>query len=62
MAPPLGDPRWYPYSPKLKVSNDSPRDPLPFLHTLLVDSSKNKLFLVFNFALLDLNSKLATFR
>ena len=60
MVPPLGGPRWYPYSPKLRVANDSPRDPLPCLHTLLVDSSKNKLLLAFNFALLA--SKHATFR
>ena len=60
MAPPRRGPRWYPYSPKLRVANDSPRDPLPCLHTLLVDSSKNKLLLVFIFALLG--SKLATFR
>ena len=60
MAPLLGDPRWYPYSPKLRVANDSPRGPLPCLHTLLVDSLKNKLLLAFNFAFLG--SKLVTFR
>jgi hypothetical protein len=60
MVPPLGGLRWYPYSPKLRVANDSPRGPVPFLHTLLVDSSKNKLLMVFIFALLG--SKLATFR
>ena len=62
MAPPLdlGGPRWYPYSPKLREANDSPRGPFPCLHTLLVDSSKNKLLLAFNFALLG--SKLLTFR
>jgi hypothetical protein len=59
MAPSLGGPRWYPYSPKLRVANDSPRGPLPCMHSLLVDSSKNKL-LVFNFALL--RSELVTFR
>jgi hypothetical protein len=52
MAPPMGGPRWYPYSPKVSVANDSPRGPLPCLHTLLVQSSKNKLLLPFNFALL----------
>jgi hypothetical protein len=60
MAPPLGGPRWYSYSPKLRVANDSPRVPLPCLHILLVDSSKNKLLLVLTFALLG--SKLVTFR
>jgi hypothetical protein len=60
MAPPLGGPRCYPYSPKLRVANDSPRGPIPCLHSLLVDSSKNKLLLAFNFAVLG--SKLVTFR
>ena len=60
MAQPLEGLRWYPYSPKLRVANDSPRGLLPCLHTLLVDSSKNKLLLAFKFALLA--SKLATFR
>jgi hypothetical protein len=60
MALTLGGFRWYPYNPKLRVANDSLRVPLPFLHTLLVDSSKNKLLLVFSFALIG--SKLATFR
>jgi hypothetical protein len=60
MAPPLGGLRWYPYSPKLRVANDNPRGPLPCLHSLLVDSSKNKLLLAFNSALLG--SKLVTFR
>ena len=59
MAPPLGGPRWYPYGPKLRVANNSPKGPLPCLHSLLVDFSKNKL-LAFNFALLG--SKLVTFR
>jgi hypothetical protein len=62
MAPPLRGPRRYPYSPKLRVANDSPRGPLLCLHTLLVDSSKNKLLLIFTFALLGSNSILATFR
>ena len=60
MAPPLGGPTWYPYSPKLRVANNSPRGTLPCLHSLLVDSSKNKLLLAFTFALLG--SKLVTFR
>jgi hypothetical protein len=60
MAPPLGGSRWYPYSPKMRVANDSPWGPLPCLHSFLVDSSKNKLLLAFNFALLG--SKLVTFR
>jgi hypothetical protein len=42
------------------VANDSPRDPLPFVHTLLVGSPKDKLLLAFNFALVG--SKLATFK
>jgi hypothetical protein len=62
MAPPLGGLRWYPYSPKLRVAYNSPRGPLPCLHSLLVDSSKNKLLLDFNFALLGSISILATFR
>jgi hypothetical protein len=60
MAPPLGGPRWYPYSPKLRVANDSPRGPIPCLHSILADSSKNKLLLAFTFALLS--SKLVNFR
>jgi hypothetical protein len=60
VVPPLGGLWWHPYSPKLRVANNSPRGPLPCLHSVLVDSSKNKLLFAFNFALLG--SKLVTFR